>query len=46
MEVNPESHLATTGCGERVRKAGAHNDGHHSVMEGVMDSEGVKELGT
>ena len=39
MEVNPESHLATTGCGERVRKAGSHNDEHHTVMEGVMDSE-------
>ena len=41
MEVNLESHLTTfytqTGCGERGRKAGAHNDEHHNVKEGVMD---------
>ena len=39
MEVNPESHLITTGCGEGGRKAGAHNDEHHNVKKGVMDSE-------
>ena len=39
MEVNPESYFTTTGCGEVARKAGAHNDEHHTVKEGVMDSE-------
>ena len=39
MEVNPESYLTTTGCGEVVRKAGAHNDEHHTVKEGVMEEE-------
>ena len=43
MEVSPESHLTTfytqTGCGGMGRKTGAHDDEHHTVKEGAMDSE-------
>ena len=30
VEVNPESHLSTSWCGELGRKAGAHDEGHYT----------------